>query len=83
MKKWVTNHGVTDLVPRPPSTNIVGCRWLYHHKFDSHGNLDRYKARLVAQGFSRKPGLYFDDTFILVVKPATSRTVLSIVVSCH
>ncbi|KAI3722068.1 hypothetical protein L2E82_33093 [Cichorium intybus] len=75
-----SNH-TWELVPRPPNANIVGCRWLYRHKFDSHGHLDRYKGRLVAQGFSQQPGLDFDDTFSPVVKPATIRTVLSIAVS--
>ncbi|KAJ9545073.1 hypothetical protein OSB04_024780 [Centaurea solstitialis] len=72
-----------DLVPKPSDTNIVGNRWLFRHKFDSNGRLERYKARLVAQGFSQQPGLDFDDTFSPVVKPATIRTVLSISISCN
>ncbi|KAJ9551722.1 hypothetical protein OSB04_015767 [Centaurea solstitialis] len=70
-----------DLVPKPSDANIVGNRWLFRHKFDSNGHLERYKARLVAQGFSQQPGLDFDDTFSPVVKPATIRTVLSISIS--
>lgn len=80
MSALADNH-TWDLVPRPPSTNIVGCRWLYRHKFNSHGNLDQYKGRFVAQGFSQQPGVDFDDTFSPVVKPTTIRTVLSIAVS--
>jgi len=75
------SNNTWDLVPKPPTANIVGCRWLYRHKFDSLGKLDRYKGRLVAQGFSQQPGLDFDDTFSPVVKPATIRTVLSIAIS--
>ncbi|KAI3514468.1 hypothetical protein L1887_12893 [Cichorium endivia] len=82
MSALISNH-TWDLVPKPPTANIVGCRWLYRHKYDSSGRLDRYKGRLVAQGFSQQPGLDFDDTFSPVVKPATIRTVLSIAVSRH
>ncbi|KAJ9564595.1 LOW QUALITY PROTEIN: hypothetical protein OSB04_000561, partial [Centaurea solstitialis] len=80
MTALLSNH-TWDLVPKPPAANIVGRRWLFRHKFDSNGRLERYKARLVAQGFSQQPGLDFDDTFSPVVKPATIRTVLSISIS--
>ncbi|KAJ9567352.1 hypothetical protein OSB04_003318 [Centaurea solstitialis] len=72
-----------DLVLPPASANIVGSRWLFRHKFDSQGHLARYKARLVAQGFSQQPGLDYDETFSPIVKPATIRTVLSIAVSLN
>nr|GEW23704.1 ribonuclease H-like domain-containing protein [Tanacetum cinerariifolium] len=40
-----------------------------------------YKARLVANGRSQQQGIDCDETFSLVVKPATIRTVLSLAVS--
>ncbi|GJS33534.1 ribonuclease H-like domain-containing protein [Tanacetum coccineum] len=39
-------------------------------------------ARVVANGSSQQLGIDFDETFSLVVKPATIYTVLSLVVSC-
>jgi hypothetical protein len=45
------------------------------------GSFDRYKARWVLRGFTQRPGVDYDETFSLVVKPATVRTVLSITVS--
>lgn len=56
---------------------------MYRHKFDGHDKLDRYKARLITQGFSQQPGLDFDDMFIPVIKPTTIHTVLSIAISCY
>ncbi|GJZ52481.1 ribonuclease H-like domain-containing protein [Tanacetum coccineum] len=53
------------------------------HKFHADGTLSRYKARLVANGSSQQLGVDFDETFSPVVKPATIRTVLSLVVSCY
>ncbi|KAJ9544405.1 hypothetical protein OSB04_024112 [Centaurea solstitialis] len=80
MAAIISNY-MWDPVPKPSDANIVGNRWLFCHKFDSNGRLERYKARLAAQGFSQQPGLDFDDTFSPVVKPATIRTVLSISIS--
>nr|GEZ06861.1 ribonuclease H-like domain-containing protein [Tanacetum cinerariifolium] len=51
------------------------------HKFHADGTLSCYKARLVANGSSQQLGVDFDETFSPVVKPATIRTVLSLVMS--
>ncbi|GJT63330.1 ribonuclease H-like domain-containing protein [Tanacetum coccineum] len=60
---------------------MVRSMWLFKHKFHADGTLSRYKSRLVANGSSQQLGVDFDETFIPVVKPATIRTVLSLVVS--
>ncbi|GJT14866.1 ribonuclease H-like domain-containing protein [Tanacetum coccineum] len=48
-----------------------------------HGSLNRYKARLVANGSTQIVGIDVDETFSPVVKPATIRTVLSLAISRH
>ncbi|GKD84126.1 ribonuclease H-like domain-containing protein [Tanacetum coccineum] len=68
------------LVPRPAGVNMVRSMW-FKHKFHADGTLSRYKARLVANGSSQQLGVDFDETFSPVVKPATIRMVLSLVVS--
>ena len=73
--------GTWDLVPRPENINIVRSMWLCRHKFGADGKLSRYKARLVANGKSQELGLDYDETFSLVVKPATIRLVLDLSLS--
>ncbi|GJV77080.1 ribonuclease H-like domain-containing protein [Tanacetum coccineum] len=69
------------LVPRPSNVNLVQSMWLLKHKFHADGTLSHYKARLVANGNNQQHGVDFDETFSLVVKPATIRTVLSLAMS--
>jgi hypothetical protein len=38
-------------------------------------------SRWVLQGFTQRPGVHYDETFSLVVKPATAHTVLSLALS--
>ncbi|CAL8994451.1 unnamed protein product [Prunus brigantina] len=70
-------QGTWNLVP-PPDKNIVGCRWIYKIKRNSDGTISRYKARLVAQGFSQEHGLDYDEIFSPVVRHTTVRLVLSL-----
>ncbi|CAL8169438.1 unnamed protein product [Prunus armeniaca] len=71
-------QGTWNLVPHPPDKNIVGCTWIYKIKRNSNGTISRYKARLVAQGFSQEHGLDYDETFSPVVRHTTVRLVLSL-----
>ncbi|GJS29099.1 ribonuclease H-like domain-containing protein [Tanacetum coccineum] len=48
--KALINNNTWVLVPRPPNVNIVRSMWLYKHKYNADGSLNRYKDRLVANG---------------------------------
>ncbi|KAD4586330.1 hypothetical protein E3N88_23931 [Mikania micrantha] len=76
-------NGTWSLVPRVPNTNIVDCKWVYKLKRDQTGAVKRYKARLVAKGFRQQPGVDYQETFNLLVKPTTIRVVLSSAVTQH
>jgi hypothetical protein len=69
------------LVSRPPRANVVTDKWIFKHKLKADGSLDRYKARWVLRGFTQHPGVDYDETFSPVVKSATVRTMLTLVVS--
>ncbi|KAH0766684.1 hypothetical protein KY285_002555 [Solanum tuberosum] len=45
-KKWI-------LEPKSPDINLVGSKWVFKTKLNPDGTIDRYKARLVARGFSQ------------------------------
>jgi hypothetical protein len=49
----ITNK-VWDLEIIPKGAKTVGCKWIYKIKYDSQGNIERFKARLVAKDFTQK-----------------------------
>lgn len=69
-----------DLVPRPTRSNVVGSKWVFRTKFHDDGTIAKFKALLVAQGFTQVPGLDYSTTFSPVVKASTVRIILSLVV---
>ena len=72
------NNDVWDLVELPKGRKAVGSKWVFKTKHDADGNLQRYKARLVAQGYNQKQGINYDETFSPVVRFESIRTIISL-----
>lgn len=71
------------LVDRLSGAHVVSDKWVFKHKLNPDGSLEHYKARWVVSGFTQCAGVDFNETFTPIVKPATIRTVLTIVASHH
>jgi hypothetical protein len=54
---------------------------VYKIKRTPEGQIDRYKARLMAKGFDQQYGIDYFETFSPVIKPSTIRVVLSLAVA--
>lgn len=67
-----------DVVQQPPNVKVITSKWIFKKKFDKDGNLDRYKARVVARGFMQREGIDFQETYAPVAKLATIRFLLVI-----
>lgn len=67
-----------ELDPKPKNQPVVGCKWVYTIKLQPDGSLDRYKARLVAQGYKQQYGIDYGEIFALVAKMTTVRTLIAV-----
>jgi hypothetical protein len=76
-------NNIWSFVLFDPSMNVVGYRWVYKIKRRADGAIDRYKARLVARGFTQQEGIDYLKTLSPVVKPTTVRLVLALAVSTN
>uniref|UniRef100_A0AAG5DV13 Retrovirus-related Pol polyprotein from transposon TNT 1-94 n=1 Tax=Anopheles atroparvus TaxID=41427 RepID=A0AAG5DV13_ANOAO len=67
-----------DLVDAPEGKRVLGCKWVFRLKRMANGEIIRYKARLVAQGFNQRYGCEYDEVFAPVVRQTTFRCLMSV-----
>ncbi|RVW22045.1 Retrovirus-related Pol polyprotein from transposon TNT 1-94 [Vitis vinifera] len=68
-----------DLVELPNGAKVIGCKWVFKTKKESLGNIERYKTRLVAKGFTQKEGINYIETFSPVSKKDSLCIILALV----
>ncbi|GJV11021.1 zinc finger, CCHC-type containing protein [Tanacetum coccineum] len=62
----------------PPGCKPLGCKWIFKRKMKVNGTTDKFKARLVIQGFRQKEGIDYFDTYALVTRITTIRLLLAL-----
>ena len=72
------DNSVWELVQLPEGRKPVGSKWVFKVKTNADGSIERCKARLVAQGYSQKEGLDYDETFSPVVRSESVRSVIAL-----
>jgi hypothetical protein len=70
--------GTWEYAELPEGKKPVGTKWVFIVKRTPTGLIDRFKARLVAQGFSQVPGDDFLETFSPTVRQESLRVLLAI-----
>jgi hypothetical protein len=71
-------NGTWQLVQLPAGRKAIGSKWVFKIKRNADGSVERFKARLVAQGFSQRPGVDFTETFAPTTKWAALCTVFAL-----
>jgi transposase InsO family protein len=72
------DNGTWELVKLPAGRKAIGSKWVFKIKRNADGSIERYKARLVAQGFSQRPGIDFTETFAPTTKWAALRSIFAL-----
>ena len=75
----IERNGTWSLVSRPPKCKVIGVSWVFKSKYHADGSLDKHKARLVVQGYAKRIGIDFDETFTPTARITSIRVVLALV----
>ena len=66
------------LVKKKPGEKVLRNRWIFKLKKNPDGSIDKFKARLVVQGFRQTEGVDYGETFSTVCRYESVRTLMSI-----
>nr|CCA27372.1 putative polyprotein [Albugo laibachii Nc14] len=70
-KTWI-------IADRPSGQKVIGCKWIFAIKRDEYGKVQRYKARLITQGFRQNAGVDYSNTYAPVFSTSSIRIFLGI-----
>ena len=64
----IMKNGDWEIVPRLENKFVVTSKWIYKIKHVVDGNIEKFKARFVARGFSQIEILDYDETFTPIAR---------------
>nr|GEY01707.1 zinc finger, CCHC-type [Tanacetum cinerariifolium] len=65
------------LADLPPGCKPIGYKWIFKKKLKVDGTIEKFKARLVIQGFKQKTGIDYFDTYAPVARISTIRLLIA------
>ena len=73
-------NDVYEEVPIPEGVKPITSKHVFSLKEDAQGNIERYKVRIVARGFTQQEGVDYQDTFAPVASLESIRIILALAV---
>jgi hypothetical protein len=73
----ITNN-TWSFVPLPKGKKPIFCKWVFKIKYEVDDELEHYKARLVARGFTQTFGVDYNETFAPIAKFVSIHCILAL-----
>jgi len=74
----IQRNDTWQLIDPPSDCKIIGVKWIFKTKLKESGEIDKFKARLVAKDYTQEKGIDYGDIFAPVARLETIRTVIAI-----
>jgi hypothetical protein len=75
-------NGTWETCNLPVGCKPLGCKWIFKKKMKTNDTVDKFKASLVAKGFTQKEGDDYFDTYSPVARMTTIRILVALD-ACH
>jgi len=76
--KSIMKNNVWEVVPIPEKNSVVGSIWIFKVKHAVDRSIEKYKAGFVAKEFSQFEGIDYEETFILIARYSSIRSILAL-----
>ena len=74
----IIKNDVWEVVSILKNKSVVSSKCIYKTKHSLDENIEKYKARFIARGFSQKEGINYKETFAPVARYTSIRPILAL-----
>jgi hypothetical protein len=74
----MAENNVWELIDPPNGARLIQTRWVLRIKRKPDRSIDRFRARLVAKGYTQRAGYDYEETFSPVARFDTVRTLMAL-----
>ena len=74
----IGKNNTWELTELPMGQRTIGVKWVYKTKLKENGEIDKYKARLVAKCYKQEFGVDYKEVFAPVARLETVRLIIAL-----
>ena len=74
----IERNDTWELINLPKGHKTIGVKWVFKTKLKENGEVDKYKACLVAKGYKQEYGIDYTEVFALVARHDTIKLVIAL-----
>jgi len=73
----LVENGTWEIINLPHGEKAIGSGWVFQVKHNADSSIEHFKARIVAKGYSQRPGLDYNESFAPTFCPATLHIIMA------